>query len=46
VQNFKQVHPDIDPVRPTIEAIQHYWETDQHKAVQFPIFMRLGRIKK
>ncbi|MEL6717829.1 MAG: class I SAM-dependent methyltransferase [Bacteroidota bacterium] len=44
VQNFKKVHPEIDPVAPTIAAIEKYWKVGEEKAVRFPIFMKVGRI--
>lgn len=46
VQNFKQIHPEIDPVAPTISDIKKYWKAYESKLVRFPIFIKIGRINK
>jgi ubiquinone/menaquinone biosynthesis C-methylase UbiE len=46
VQNYLQEYPDSDPVQELIDEIGRYWPIEEEKAICFPIFMRIGEIKK
>lgn len=44
VQNYKQRHNGENPVFELMERIRVYWKKGEEKKVNFPIFLRIGRI--
>jgi len=44
VQHYKAQNSGVNPVDELIEKIGQYWEADIKKRVQFPIFLRMGRL--
>jgi len=46
VKNYKHKNEGKNPVNELIESINKLWETEEEKQVDFPIFMRIGKIEK
>lgn len=44
VQHYKKQNNDENPVNELIDKISCIWQSDEKKAIKFPIFLRMGRV--
>ncbi|WP_430905825.1 class I SAM-dependent methyltransferase [Maribacter sp. 2-571] len=46
VQTYRKKHPGKDPVKAFVSQIAPLWKIEEQKDIRFPIFLKMGRIKK